>query len=150
MDLQNIIDNALIAGRAEEMKTSEQLTLGEMILKLESLPKNYKNYKEKETPKKVVFQFEYLTPTGVSSWRGSYRELALEFDGDKSFTHEEFTNLLKETVGNTFQGYKGGDYVMGKNTPIWVANYGNSGETAVVDVISTEYDTQIVTKQIPY
>ena len=150
MDFQTIINNSVQAARADEMKTSEQLTLGELILKLEALESTYKNYNKKTVERPVKFAFEYLKPTGVGSWRGSYNELAIKFDGDKGFTHKEFITLLKETVGKQFTGYKGGEYTMGKTTPVWVANYGNSGETAVVDVQQDEYTTYILTKQIPY
>jgi hypothetical protein len=33
--------------------------------------------------------------------------------------------MLTEAIGKTYTGYKGGEYVMGKVTPVWVANYGN-------------------------
>ena len=29
----------------------------------------------------VFFDFEYLVPIGIQSWRGSYSELALKFSG---------------------------------------------------------------------
>lgn len=150
MDLQKLVDNSVIANRAEEMKTSEQLTLGELIMKLETVSPVYEDYDKKQQDKDVAFEFEYLKPTGLSSWRGSYRELAIEFDGDKEYTVKSFIKELKEAIGKTYQGYKGGDYVMGKTTPLWVANYSNCGETAVVDIRDTEYTTYIVTKQIPY
>jgi len=37
MDLQTILNNAVAQERAEEMKTSSQLTLGELILKLDAV-----------------------------------------------------------------------------------------------------------------
>lgn len=162
MDLQTMLNNAVQAKRNEDMKTSEQLTLGELILKLEATTAYQKFEEAKEKYKDdgpdVMFDFEYIYPTGVSSWRGSYCELAIEFDYkdwsdhkyEKKLNVREFVELLKSTIGKEFTGYKGGEFVMGKNTPVWVANYGNSGNTAVVDVIDEEYSVILVTKYLPY
>ena len=57
-----------------------------------------------------------------------------------------FKNMLKLAIGEVFEGYKGGDYTMSKNTPVWVANYGNSGNTGIVDVIHDEYQVVLVTQ----
>ena len=49
-------------------------------------------------------------------------------------------------MGATFEGYKGGDFLMGKNTPLWVANYsycngfkqnGDRDSQGVIDVSVT-------------
>lgn len=137
MDLQNILDNAAQAQRSEKLKTSPQLSLGEIIIRLETVG-------DKE--KKVYFDFENAFPTTIGSWRGSYDELALSFDfeGDSPTT----TSLLKDfkfAVGGTYQGYKGGEYTMGKRTPVWVANYGNSGNTGIVGIKETDYSVIIET-----
>ena len=36
--------------------------------------------------------------------------------------------MCKGAMGEVFQGYKGGDYQMGRNTPVWIANYGDVGK----------------------
>jgi len=141
MDLQTILDNAVAAKRAEEMKISAQLTLGELILKMEG----------KSDDKPVVFDDGKHFPTYLGSWRGSYCELALgynEYEGEKPMEGSIFAEKLKEAVGKTYQGYKGGDFTMGKTTPVWVANDGESSgfrettedghETAIVDIVETE------------
>lgn len=138
MDLQSIISNQVAQERAERLKNSEQMTLGEMIIKLESIIERIKD-KEKDRPEyqdpEVKFDFEYLRPTGLSSWRGSYDELAIEFSGEGEWIKaSQFIAMLKEAVGKTYTGYKGGDFVMGKSTPMWVANYGNSGNTGVYNL----------------
>jgi hypothetical protein len=159
MDLQEMVENAVQAKRAEEMKTSEQLTLGELIAKLEPIAEKQKEREEEAT---VSFDFEYAFPTGVSSWRGSYCELAIEFDfvgygfGDytpkdkKEPTVSEFLAMMKKSMGATYTGWKGGDFVMGKTTPLWVANPGNSGETALIDILDEGYSVKLITKYMPY
>lgn len=146
MDLQSMLTNAVAAGRNERMKTSKQLTLGELILLIEPLKKTYIDYQEKEQPKNVVFNFEYIRPTGLDSWRGSYAELAIEFSSEGEYLSvEKFLSMLKEAIGKTYTGYKGGEFVMGKSTPLWVANYGNSGNTGVVGIKDDEYEVILLT-----
>ena len=133
MNLQTILNNAIAAERAEEMKTSPQLTLGELILKLEAVG-------NKELP--VVFDVGKYHPTDIDSWRGRYNELALNYvTKGEPLSVRDITAFLRGTVGSIHTGYKGGDYLMGKTTPVWVANYGdgegprgNEEYTAMVDV----------------
>lgn len=152
-DIQKMLDNALEARRANEMKNSEQLTLIEIIMKLEAI-------KNKNLP--VFFDETSRRPTEAYSWRGSYRELALGFteegSGDGFKTVSELLEDLKNAVGKTYEGYKGGDYLMGKTTPVWIANYGDSsgyrnGEIhteAIVGVEEREDKAVLLTKPIEY
>lgn len=39
---------------------------------------------------------------------------------------------------------------MSESTPIWVANYGNSGGTALVDVLKEDFQVVLITKYLPY
>lgn len=151
MDFQTILENAVSAERNKRLKTSPQLTLGELVAKLESVKPVYQDYEGEEKPKVVVFNFEYLHPTGLDSWRGSYSELAIEFSADgEAPTVIDFLSSLKAAVGKEFSGYKGGEFVMGKNTPLWVANYGNSGNTGIVGVRDTEYKVILLTDYCKY
>lgn len=147
LDIQNILHNAVSAKRAETLKDSEQVTLGELILMLEAVL-------DKTLP--VYFDNTKKKPVCIGSWRGSYSELYISYepkdedgynsnivewesdDGQykdyktmstklpKKCTGQNLLDMLKECKGKTFTGYKGGDYLMGKNTPIWVASYGSS------------------------
>lgn len=149
MDLQSILTNAVQQGRAERFKASNQMTLGEMIIKLEAIIEAMK-IKEKDRPEyqdpEVQFDFEYLRPTGLSSWRGSYAELAIEFDSQgKWIKASEFLAMLKEAVGKEYTGWKGGEFVMGRSTPMWVANPGNSGNTGVYNISCNGYSVIIET-----
>ncbi len=148
MDLQTMLDNAVQAERAKVMKASPQLTLGELILKLEAVEVN-------NLP--VFFDVGKIRPTGIDSWRGSYCELALEYDDmSEPLVLKELLKLLNNTIGKTLTGYKGGNYLMGKTTPVWVANYGDSQgfrpnkETAVVGVLVKETKVLIKTRAMDY
>jgi hypothetical protein len=147
MDFQELVTNASKAMRQETLNNSDQLTLGELILKLEPIAKDQQKIIEKYgNEASVVYDFEYLYPSNIDSWRGSYAELALNFKAEgEPLTITKFLKLLKSTIGKTFTGYKGGEFVMSKHTPLWVANYGHSGNTAVVDVLDNEYEVVLIT-----
>ena len=139
------LQNAVAAARTETFNKSDQLSLGEIIAKCEAIAAiGYRSHDGSEPS--VVYDFEYLYPTDIDSWRGSYAELALNFesDGDK-LSLSGFIQLLKSAVGKTFFGYKGGEYVMSRHTPVWVANYGNGGSTAIIDVINDDYQVILIT-----
>lgn len=131
MDLQTMFDNAMAAARAEELKSSAQLTLGEVILLLKSMPQ--------DAPIRLDTG---QTPGQLDSWRGIYRELAFDYDDpptDRTATVAEVLADAESAVGKTFEGYKGGDFLMGRQTPVWVSQYGTSvgpreGSTAVVGI----------------
>ena len=149
MTIQDYIEN-------EIKEKSDQLTVSEILFKIEPLLKKQKEVKEKYGHEaRVVYDFCRLFPTDIGSWRGSYSELALNYSdwtksngvfwGVEPMKIGDFYNMIKETIGKTFYGYKGGEYVMGKNTPVWVANYGDSGHTAVINIIDNEYEIIIIT-----
>jgi hypothetical protein len=145
MDLQTFLDNKVKALRQQTLANSDQLTLGQLIEKIEAIvKKGYKCHDDSEPT--VRYDFEYLFPTTIDSWRGSYAELALNFEtSGEELPVSKFLELLKSAVGKTFEGYKGGDFIMDERTPIWVANYSHSGNTAVVDVLDCDYQVILVT-----
>lgn len=179
MDFQTIITNAVNAKRNEEMKTSSQLTLGELILKLEMIGEDLPIY----------FDDLKHRPTSIGSWRGSYNELSINYkEGDSinsdeidktyQFSYGEYksyknisTNLpknvkvkdllrvLKVAIGKTMTGYKGGNFLIGKTTPIWVSTYGecngyqknkNYDEQAIIDVEIKNKKVILKTKLMAY
>ncbi len=148
--IQSILTNVTDKMRQERFKTSSQLSLGEIILKCEGI---------KNTKLPVLFDIKKYHPTSIDSWRGSYDELALEYeDKGKPMLLSAFLKVLKNTIGKTITGYKGGDFLMGKTTPVWVANYGECygfrkdgyKNTAVIDVIKQKLAVIIKTKAINY
>jgi hypothetical protein len=66
------------------------------------------------------------SPAGPHSYRGYYSDLSFGQSG-APVTVAEFLSDLTKSLGRTFEGYKGGDYVMGDETPLWVAPYGCTG-----------------------
>lgn len=142
--------------RNKNFAASAQLSLGEIIKKIEKCGLTYGNDNE---PKEVYYDFGSAIPTNLDSWRGSYSELALGYalsgydNRDSHFnkiTAHELLNDLKSAIGKTFVGWKGGDFIMDENTPVWVANRGNSGNTGIVDVVDDVWRIIIMTAYCTY
>lgn len=170
-DIQTHLDNIVKSQRQEELNDSPQLLLGEIILKLETV-------KNKDLP--LFIDIEDKRPMGIASWRGRYRELAIQTesfgayqtdvvihdfgDGNKCYktvdigkvtpTVLEWIKVLKKAQGKTFTGYKGGDFKMSKNTPVWLAEYGTTSikcnnkylEAYFVDVKEKTDKVYLITK----
>lgn len=88
-----------------------------------------------ETP--VVFSDNFmLFPTSVGSYRGYYSDLAIETDGiaECGCDVEGLLDILLDTLDQELTGYKGGEFTMGEDTPLWRANYGQAPSDAIVDV----------------
>lgn len=100
-----------------------QITLGQLIQLLSHV----------DPKKEVRFDFARFTPGSLDSYRGYYGQLALSW-GEDTKTAGDLLKECRETVGKVMQGYKGGDFTMHESTPVWVANYGDCHDTALVGV----------------
>lgn len=89
----------------------------------------------------VRFDFGLLIPRKVASYRGYYEQLALGYDQDwqKSVTVADLLAELGGAVGRDYGGWKGGEYTMGRTTPVWAANSGESPGTGIVGVRRDTY-----------
>jgi hypothetical protein len=122
LDIQKFVDGIGDAMRDE--RSRYHLTLGNLIAALEGFPHDAV-VKLSDNPD------EY--PRGADSYRGYYSDLAFKPSPDFTTVGE----LLAECRGAldaTFEGYKGGDYVMGTNTPLWISDYGTSSRRAIVGI----------------
>lgn len=118
MDLQTVLHAMVAKGRQETFAKSEQISLGELLLKLEAIA---------DKTKPVVFDFNGFVPTSLDSWRGIYAEISFHYEQVEPKTVSQIIEMVKEAIGKTYEGYKGGDFTMSRQTPVWVANYGESG-----------------------
>lgn len=105
----------------------EAMTLGELIAQLESL----------DPEREVEFDFGYMEPTTFASWRGNYAELALGY-GPSRFPEKvrvgKLLALCEAADGKIMEGWKGGDYLMTRKTPVWIDNSGDFSSTKLVAV----------------
>lgn len=120
-----------------------QMTLGELIDKLDEFPAS----------KIISFvKSEYeetYYPCGTSSYRGYYDEIAVNYSSAE-IDVGTFQRLLKQALHKTFHGYKGGEYKMELNTPVWAArDESNCSDLAIVSVFATEGGEVIIgTKRV--
>jgi hypothetical protein len=74
------------------------------------------------------------------SYRGYYEDLAFTA-GNGSMRVDELLKLARDQMGQLFYGYKGGEYYMNMDTPLWIANYGECG-LKLVGITDAGYVTQ--------
>jgi hypothetical protein len=111
--LQSYIDR--MGARWQQERAETQLTLGKFIDLLRTLPQD-------------------RTIAGIGSpdsYRGYYDDLAFRPTSEVRTVADVLNMLLVECMGRTFCGYKGGDYLMGEHTPLWIAEYGDCGDKLV-------------------
>lgn len=106
--IQALIDGMSAQWQKERSET--QMTLGDVIERLKEL-----------NPDQVITGMGEL-----ESYRGYYSDLAFE----PINVEESASSILKrceEAMGQVFTGYKGGEFVMGAKTPMWIAFHGSLG-----------------------
>jgi hypothetical protein len=120
VDEKKLLDFAMHVARIE--RSRYHLTLGKMIELLKGFDQD-----------SVV-----LLPNGKTlgipmSYRGYYSDLAFT-EIEKQKTVAELLAQAEAALGQTFEGYKGGDFVMAEDTPVWISEYGNSSGIALMDL----------------
>jgi hypothetical protein len=100
--------------------------------------------------REVWFDFGSMRPAHLASYRGYYDHLALGFASEGApLTVTDLLARLKATVGETFSGWKGGEYRMTESTPVWVANRGEATQTSIVGLCVEEWRVTILTGYEP-
>lgn len=114
--LQYLVDG-MNAGM-QRARAETQLTLGDLIEALSSMD-----------PETMV------TPGlgRLDSYRGYYEDLAFA-PSELGLTAGQLLELCRAAMGQVFQGYKGGNYVMGATTPLWRAEYGSGVGERIVSI----------------
>lgn len=105
--LQAVFDSYLKS--VEKDRAETQMTLGDLIERLQQLPEDAK----------ICF-------TEPHSYRGYYSDLAFE-PTQEAISPQEALNLCYSVRGAVLEGYKGGDFPMHDNVPVWISYYGCTG-----------------------
>ena len=137
----------------------EQLNLGELIDLLEQeLPGRRISFDRSMNDLVRGAPLQIAYPARPNSYRGFYEHLALDISADP-ITVGEVLEFAKQADGGIFYGYKGGDFDMDRNTPMWVAEYGrNSGiiitgvsnHFGVVKICTADFDLDEWYDRDPY
>lgn len=112
-DIQKLMDALSASSRRD--RSNYHLTLGRAI-----------EIAAAADPAMIVEYDRGGGPSEPHSYRGYYSDLAFE-QSDSPINAGAFLADLKASLGKTFEGYKGGDYVMADDTPLWMASYGDCG-----------------------
>lgn len=135
MDMQSYI-NAL-SDMARMTRGNYHLTLGQAIQQLSTTDPNLPvRFDNGDSPGKAM------------SYRGYYSDLAISPESHVDpVSVSEFLATLKGALNKTFTGYKGGDFTMGEDAPLWCADYSMLG-LAIMDLQVDDKGVTILTKDI--
>ena len=142
------------AQREKRFSRSSQLSLGQFIEEIEKAGLVEENGDDKE----ICFDFGTAVPTCLDSWRGAYDELELGYkltgydslEDSVQVKAKDILSELKSAIGKEFTGWKGGEYTMNENTPVWASNSGNASNSAVVGVLDDGWRLIILTAYCEY
>lgn len=122
-ELESIVD--AMSERSRQQRSRIHLTLGGLIEKLEEMPEDA----------------EVANLTNPHSYRGYYTDLAFEYDRNTRTVASLLSKCKEDVLGHEFTGYKGGEYMMNEDAPIWVAGYGSCGSRLIDVEIGGDIET---------
>ena len=136
--LQEIFDKMMEYER--KMRSNTMFTLGNLIDELEKYPRNWE----------VLIEPFHLVPLSFHSYRGYYHDLCLTYSTREESLGEEMSvgkllDMCNEANGKEFYGYKGGEFLMSRETPIWVSDNDYSTGMAI-GKIEKVYDGLVAIK----
>lgn len=127
--LQQVLNAMNEAARSE--RSNYHLTLGKLIDVLENLSPTL--------PVKCGGQHKGAPPSigGTMSYRGYYSDLAFA-PSQQPLTAGALLDRCMLALNDTFEGYKGGEYIMHKDTPLWISEYGSASGLAITGARVTD------------
>lgn len=142
-NLQALFDG--LSQQWQRERAESQMTLGDLIHELRQLP--------------PLLEIEGLGE--LQSYRGYYSDLAFsptervyepdpERPGMRRFVEERvprvkahaLLSICEAAMGQVFEGYKGGEFVMGAKAPLWVSAWGEASGQCLVR-LAVDADTGI-------
>lgn len=93
----------------------------------------------------VKYDYNKTTSSVFNSWRGNYRLLSMQYSSNsQNITVGQLLEMSEFVNQKYLLGYKGGNYLMGLSTPIYVAN---SGCSQSIKLIGIKVEEDIVVLQ---
>ena len=117
--MQELFDMMARQAKNAELNGNGMIVLGELYNQLLEMPA--------EAILAVEFYGVPICAGDLFSYRGYYEDLSFDLEGQTTVTEvlERIDDLL---AGESYEGYKGGEYYAHYNTLVWVSQYGdNSG-----------------------
>jgi len=136
MDLQKLVDTMNAA--ASQERANYHMTLGGLIEAL-----------SKEDPSAWVIYdtVDEASPSAPESYRGYYCDLSFP-PSSTPITVGLLLNEAEEAIGKEFTGYKGGEFEMHADTPLWASAYGSASGLAIMGLKAVGNSVVLLTKQI--
>ena len=114
-DMQALVDG--IGAKMQREREATHLTLGALIAALQAMPADA----------------AVANLRDPASYRGYYCDLYFErHEGTRPAA--ELLAECNGAMGQVFTGYKGGDYMMGALTPLWISTYGHASGMKIIAV----------------
>ncbi len=112
IDIQNLVN--MISDTARDVRKDYHVCLGDFLSQLRDAD-----------PEATI------PLANPHSYRGYYSDLALEPVNGAPIKVWQLINQLSDVIDTELTGYKGGEFMMSADTPIWVANHGCTGAALV-------------------
>ena len=120
-------------------KPKQHLTLGDVLTKLQNVRDKSKYvYFANLVTDDDYANYEKKPVNSFFSWRGSYYEPSCGTDGSHKHEVGSLIDLLKNFIGSTQTGYKGGEFIMHKGSELWADPYGCYYSYGVIDVVECD------------
>ncbi len=122
----------------EEARYKDQPNLGTLIKQLQNC----------DPDAKVEFESGYFQD--FCSWRGA---IVVTSESTRVIYVKEVIRMLRGCIGETFTGYKGGEFTIQENTPLYLVDcQSTSGNKLVCGVTENKksYSVTILTKEYEY
>ncbi len=122
---QDLFDSWARKIKEEDLSGSGMIGLGELYDLLKELPK--------DAPVGVEYMDEPFWAGDLISYRGFYEDLSFDVEGCTSVEDvlEQIDDYLS---GESYEGYKGGEYYAHRGTLVWVSQYGYCSGLGVTGV----------------
>ncbi len=118
------------------MTMKRQLTLGKFIIKLERAQiRTSSNSLKIWKPRGLTIETDEDGDVTIASFRGYYDHLALV--RGHAISTAKISLVLEKArscVGKSFEGWKGGTYLMGKDTPMWLSAWGSAENYMICNI----------------
>lgn len=135
MDIQSLFDSMNDLSRRERSKY--HVTVGSAIDTLITM-----------NPDAPVLYADGAAPGEALSYRGHYSDLAFADETTDTVTVKLLLDTLLAVWNTELTGYKGGEFLMDRDTPIWRSEYGIASNIAWTDLAVQDHSVIIKTRQI--
>lgn len=112
-----------------------QMTLGELEARLQFLAP--------DIPIRFDDGRHGLHPGELMSYRGYYDHIAIDC-GD-AVVAKILLERVTAAIGTTMIGYKGGEYLMTRHTPVWASEYGDNSGIGVIGLEVDDGQARLIT-----